>query len=59
MSAKEATARIKTNKLLDALGDNSEKKPRGYIEADQVSANPNSNLIARDWGEDGQLSSEP
>lgn len=48
MSAKEATARIKTNKRLDALGDNFDKTTKGYIEADQGSANPNSNLIARD-----------
>ena len=77
MSAKEATARITINKLLDAagwrffqdgnapanirlepgvtiktidldaVGDNFRKMTRDYIEAGQVSATPNCELIAR------------
>ena len=99
MSAKEATARIKINKLLDAAGwrffqdgnapanirlklsatikttdldapgDNFRKMTRGYIEAGQVSATPNRELIARIkkkiqtslariWGKDELLSLE-
>jgi hypothetical protein len=69
MSAKEATARIKINKLFDAVGDNFRKMTRGYIEAGQVSATPNRELIARIkkkiqtslariWGKDKLLSLE-
>ena len=64
MSAKEATARIKINKLLDAAGwrffqdgnapanirlepNVTIKTTRSYIEAEQVSPNPNRELIAR------------
>lgn len=47
MPDKENTARIKINNLLDALGDNFEKTIEGYIEAEQVLANPNRNLIDR------------
>jgi hypothetical protein len=69
MSAKEATARIKINKLFDAVGDNFRKMTRGYIEAGQVSATPNRELfarikkkiqtsLARIWGKDKLLSLE-
>ena len=65
MSAKEATARIKINKFLDALGDKFEKTTRGYIEAEQALVAANRELIARFeekiqatlarvWGEENQ-----
>lgn len=47
MPDKEDTARIKINKLLDALGDNFEKTIEGYIEVEQVLANSNHDLIER------------